>query len=211
MKALTTATRVPLPPCKVSPIRAWVSRRNLGLAASSGSTPQTVARLRRRTCTNVRCARTPQIRKRRQLRTLKGGPEPGQLAVGSGQFAGLGSVTSDGGAGSEFAAASPMTIRWTGLRVPVGWTNKYNPWPLRAVQAAQQFNATTVVPTTPTSFAGAGHASERLEMAGSTATAERRRHGDQRTRQRAETASQLCRAPVRKPSAVGSGSLAQCD
>ena len=44
VKALMTATRVPLPSCNVSPIRAWVSRISLGPAAVSRSTLRTVAR-----------------------------------------------------------------------------------------------------------------------------------------------------------------------
>ena len=39
-----TTTRVPLPSCSVSPIRAWVSRIGLGPASVSRSTPWTVAR-----------------------------------------------------------------------------------------------------------------------------------------------------------------------
>ena len=43
MKALTIATRVPLPSCSVSPMRAWVSRSSLA-AAVSVLTSRTVAR-----------------------------------------------------------------------------------------------------------------------------------------------------------------------
>ena len=41
VKALMTTTRVPLPSCSVSPIRAWVSRIGFGSAAVSRPTPWT--------------------------------------------------------------------------------------------------------------------------------------------------------------------------
>ena len=44
MKALTIATRVPLPSCSVSPMRACVRRSGRGLATVSVLTPRTVAR-----------------------------------------------------------------------------------------------------------------------------------------------------------------------